>query len=296
MIIKRRHWSIAFGFALLAHGSIALAFIDREVKGTANLGIGGLDVSFGTAGGAPGAAEVPPPEAAPVETPEAETAEAEETPPVEEAETVEAVEPVAAVPVLEADAEIAAIEAPEAKLDMVKLPSKPVPPREVAALTPPRKAPVEPAPKPETSAKTEPAEKPAETKTASTAPASVAGSAGKSGTKASADVGSGSDSASGGSPGSTLDYFALLQAWLEKHKEYPLSARRRRHEGVVMLSFSVDQTGNVGQARITRSSGYTALDEEALKMLERAAPLPPFPQDFTKTQIALSVPVQFHLR
>src|SRR3546814_3577621 len=92
------------------------------------------------------------------------------------------------------------------------------------------------------------------------------------------------------------DYAAMLQAWLERHKTYPQGARARRQEGQVLLYFAMDSEGRILARRVQRGSGHRILDEEALAMLERAAPLPPFPPDFERDRPGLVVPVRFRLK
>lgn len=96
--------------------------------------------------------------------------------------------------------------------------------------------------------------------------------------------------------GDSQDYTATLLAWLEQHKEYPRTARNRRQQGTVMLYFMMDRQGRVSVSRIEQSSGYKALDAEALKMLERAQPLPAIPDAMPNEKLELVVPVQFFLR
>lgn len=284
MNIRARHWVLGFGIAVFVHASsLALLWSPAE-SGSANLGVGGMDVAFGTAGGAPGAAAVDAPEVEAVEAPTDEAVDVAPEPVVEEvAEVTEApVEPVTSetVDVAEVAVEVAAVEVrkkpkpPEAR---------PVP---VAEPKPVHQAVTEPTPV------REPAPKRPPTKSAP----SVAGSAGKSGTQRAANVGSGTDRSSGGRPGNANDYYALLQAWLEKYKEYPPKARRRRHEGMAHLTFSMDAAGKVLSARIVRSSGSQYLDEEVMKMIRRAQPLPPIPSGFNKKTLTLSIPVNFSLR
>lgn len=281
MTIRKRHWVTAISVALLAHASLLLLLWEPAKSGAASLGIGGVSVSFGMAGGAPGASEVSPPEVAAVEAPETPIVEAE---PVQEAvQETEPVEAAEVVPVVEET--VAAVEI-KPKTQQATLPKKPKPKevREVA-----------PAPQPPVVTPTEVAatEAPTEMKAA---PATVAGSAGKSGTQQSANVGTGSSASAGGRPGSSKNYFALLQAWLEKNKEYPPQARRRRQEGIAMLTFTINRQGRVLAAHISRSAGAEILDEEVMKMIRRANPVPPFPDDFPESEIKLVVPVQFQLR
>jgi len=99
-----------------------------------------------------------------------------------------------------------------------------------------------------------------------------------------------------GLPGDTRDYAATLLAWLERHKEYPRSARLRRQEGTVMLYFVVDREGRVLAHRIDKGSGYPALDAGVLAKIERAQPLPAMPAHMDKPTLELVVPVQFFLR
>ena len=290
MTIGRRHWLAALAFALVAHGTLVLTLWKPAESGAANLGVGGLEISFGAAGGAPGANEVSAPETEPVEPRETETAEPPETQPAENVETVETVEatepppPEPPEPPEPEIAEVVPVKKVQPRFEAIKPPKKPEPPKQVVAREP---APTSP-PRETAEAQPVPPKK--------TQPASLAGAGGKSDTQETANVGSGTDTASGGLPGSSTSYFALLQAWLEKHKEYPSSARRRRSQGTAVLNFTLGRDGTVRQAQIERSSGFQALDREVLAMIKRANPLPPFPEDFEQQSITLSVPVQFRLR
>jgi len=127
-------------------------------------------------------------------------------------------------------------------------------------------------------------------------PATPAGNNGQRGDQKTGTTGSGNNTSGGGLPGETEDYAATLLAWLEKHREYPRRARMRRQEGTVLLSFVIDRNGRVLEHRIEKSSGFSILDDEVLKMLERAQPLPGMPKHFDRDQLALVVPVQFYLR
>lgn len=100
----------------------------------------------------------------------------------------------------------------------------------------------------------------------------------------------------GGIAGVRRDYLVSLQAWLERHKEYPARAVRRRLEGEALLRFVMTRDGDVIAHGLARSSGSEMLDEEVLAMLERATPLPPLPPDYEAARLELVVPVRFALR
>jgi periplasmic protein TonB len=125
---------------------------------------------------------------------------------------------------------------------------------------------------------------------------SVSGTEGKAGTRNSRNAGSADDSSGGGIPGEMVDYMSVLQAWLERHKEYPRGARLRRIEGTTLLYFVMDQSGKVIDYRIQKSSGYEMLDHEVEEMIQRAQPLPEIPKDMHRQRLELVVPVQFLLR
>ena len=127
---------------------------------------------------------------------------------------------------------------------------------------------------------------------------SVAGAGGKSGTRDQADTGhaQADDTTGGGVPGTVRNYVAILQAWLEQHKEYPRRAQRRRQQGTALLYFVMNRDGEVVRYRLERSSGYRLLDQAVVAMIERAQPLPAMPDTMRRESLELRVPVQFYLR
>ena len=86
----------------------------------------------------------------------------------------------------------------------------------------------------------------------------------------------------------------LLVAKLERSKRYPSEARG--DQGTAQLAFSVDRQGGVHNARITRSSGSSALDHETLALVQRAQPLPPPPPEVPGAQIPITVPIRYNAR
>jgi periplasmic protein TonB len=84
----------------------------------------------------------------------------------------------------------------------------------------------------------------------------------------------------------------LLVAQLERHKRYPPQARGK--VGEARLAFSIDRTGRVVESRILHSSGSDALDQEALALLRRAAPLPPPPAGLPDDRLSFVVPIRYH--
>jgi len=330
MQIGARHWALALFGAVLVHAGVAVAILWQPPQsGAVSAGMGGVEVSLGPAGGAPGGEARPVEEVAEAETAEVPQIVPAETPleetAVEPTETAppDPVEPVATVPVeaarpvevaeaAPAEKAVAIVEEPpveETQADVPQPAAETTPPEEVTATTmvvppppPPKPRPperpqpvAEPEPVREPSTRTAEAAQPAEDQVAGVEP-SAAGAGGKAGTQANPDAGSADASSGGGMPGATADYLAMLQAWLEKHKEYPRRAQLRRQEGTALLYFVMDREGRVIEYRLQQSSGHDLLDREVAAMIERAQPLPKIPEEMDRARLELVVPVQFFLR
>lgn len=104
-------------------------------------------------------------------------------------------------------------------------------------------------------------------------------------------------------PSAGASQAAALASWrdqvvtlLQRAKRYPGGAESRREQGVVTLNFTLSRAGAVLGRRIARSSGSSELDQEALAMVARAQPFPPFPAGMNQGSVNLSVPVRFSLR
>lgn len=343
MQISARHWLVALTAALLLHVGVGAALLwQAPESGAQSAGVGGIEISLGPAGGAPGSVAAEAPDAAeaetvaPAEAPqEVEPIEAAPTalppdvatPEVTPPEPVETVEPEMAQTVEAVAAEAVPVEAPTVEAT----PPEPLEPLEpevaptldatVVEATPPQEAPPEvttaqpivapPLPRrsprpnqppqqvaeaehtPAPEAAPEPA--PTNVETAAVNP-SAPGAGGRSGVQASPNAGDANDTSGGGLPGAAADYMAQLQAWLEKHKEYPRRAQLRRQQGTALLYFVMDRDGQVIEYRLQESSGYELLDREVSAMIKRAQPLPKMPDDLRQARLELVVPVQFFLR
>jgi protein TonB len=82
---------------------------------------------------------------------------------------------------------------------------------------------------------------------------------------------------------------------LARAKRYPAEAQARRAEGVATIRFSLDGSGRVVAKALVRGSGISALDDESLALIHRAAPYPP-PPPGVAVPIEITVPVRFSFR
>ena len=102
--------------------------------------------------------------------------------------------------------------------------------------------------------------------------------------------------ARGSAPHLEASWQSSLMRHLQRYKRYPSAAQARSEQGVVLLSFRIDRSGHVLARHVARSSGFAALDEEALAMVLRADPLPALPASMAEPRIDLTVPIRFSLR
>lgn len=136
-------------------------------------------------------------------------------------------------------------------------------------------------------------ESPPEPKKQPAAEAATASQSGDTGpSQAGAEAGgtvaqNGQSGAASASPGKVHEYARKVVAALAEAK--PTSAGRR---GTVHISFTINLSGALDQARIARSSGARQLDEAALEAIQRAQfPVPP--EGMTTTQLTYEVPYHF---
>ncbi len=79
-------------------------------------------------------------------------------------------------------------------------------------------------------------------------------------------------------------YAAYLDAWRAKvervgNLNYPEQARRLRLSGKLLLDVALNPDGSLNQVTIRRPSGHKLLDDAAVRIVELAAPFPPFPPE-----------------
>ena len=90
-------------------------------------------------------------------------------------------------------------------------------------------------------------------------------------------------------------YYGVVRNMLDSNKKYPLLSLQRRQEGTPIVEFTILQSGDVVDLKIT-SSGFRLLDREAQKIVLKSAPFPPIPESLGKRRIDLRVPINFSLQ
>jgi protein TonB len=87
----------------------------------------------------------------------------------------------------------------------------------------------------------------------------------------------------------------LLSQTVERHKRYPRIALMRHWQGTAVLKVNIGADGRMRNYLLTSSSGYDALDQQALEMLREALPLPELPAQLAGLDLSIDVPVTFRI-
>lgn len=167
-------------------------------------------------------------------------------------------------------------------------------------------APVVPPPKPDVAKKPSPP-KPAKTAaksppiaTAGAVAPTTSGLAGAASSVAGTGTGgTGTDersTAPAWAPTARVRYEELLFAWMQRHKQYPLLAKRRGLEGRGAVRVRIGRDGRVLERSVTRSTGEAMLDQAALDMVGRANPFPAVPSEYAGETFEFVAPIEYRLR
>lgn len=86
-----------------------------------------------------------------------------------------------------------------------------------------------------------------------------------------------------------------LMSYLAKAKKYPRMARKKKEQGTVIVYFVINRAGEVLKAKVQKGSPFKALNQEALALIRRAAPLPKPPEELQGQEFQLAVPIEFYI-
>jgi len=95
---------------------------------------------------------------------------------------------------------------------------------------------------------------------------------------------------------SSRDYRSALLRLIERHKYYPLRARRKGIDGISTVTFTVSRNGNISRIALARSSGTTILDQAAIQTIQRIGQAPPFPADIDRKKWKFEIPLTYNIQ
>jgi protein TonB len=98
-----------------------------------------------------------------------------------------------------------------------------------------------------------------------------------------------------GGAGGTAAYEQVLAAWLDRHKYYPSTLRRRGIEGEGKLQIRITRKGDVLDVKVLKAFTHPSLTSIAEDWVKRAEPFPPVPSQISGESYVFAVPVVFRL-
>ena len=91
-------------------------------------------------------------------------------------------------------------------------------------------------------------------------------------------------------------YVQKLTRHIASRKRYPKTARQRRMEGKVVVSFSLDGQGNLREASVVQSSKRHVLDNAAISTLRRSQPFPLPSAGAKHREMSFKIPISYSLK
>lgn len=86
-----------------------------------------------------------------------------------------------------------------------------------------------------------------------------------------------------------------LMKYLQENIQYPKEAKEKNIQGKAHIAFTVETDGSITEICISKSSGNTLLDNEAIRVVESMPKWTPGEQSGKPVRVAFTLPVTFHL-
>jgi len=106
---------------------------------------------------------------------------------------------------------------------------------------------------------------------------------------------SGPDSGAARAAGARSAYAERVRKLIEKHREYPLMARKVRMQGVVLIRCRLTRAGVPVSTEVAAPSAYPLLDQAALRAVSCVRSFPPVPPEVEGEEVILEIPLRFRL-
>jgi pilus assembly protein CpaC len=87
------------------------------------------------------------------------------------------------------------------------------------------------------------------------------------------------------------EYVRKVSQQISRNFVYPWAAKEANLEGSLKLGLRVNWTGQLLGVEIKESSGYAVLDENAVNIVKKIAPYPPFPAEMKQKELRIDLPI-----
>lgn len=93
-----------------------------------------------------------------------------------------------------------------------------------------------------------------------------------------------------------LSYFLKIKRQIEGVWNYPEISRLRGEQGELFLVFTIRKDGQLEDIKLINSSGYSRLDEEAIRAIKVASPFSPFPESWGLERLNIRAVFRYEIR
>ena len=91
------------------------------------------------------------------------------------------------------------------------------------------------------------------------------------------------------------DYTRKIIKRIQDNFIYPAQAYEEGLEGLVELSLHLSSMGELIEVKIRQSSGWSMLDENAVRIIRRISPFPAFPPDMGEKELWINIPIAYNI-
>jgi len=91
------------------------------------------------------------------------------------------------------------------------------------------------------------------------------------------------------------EYMRKISQRIQDNFVYPWAAKQNQMQGAVRLGLRLDSTGALLEVEVKQSSGYNIFDENAVNMVKKLSPYPPFPEQLKQKELRIDLPVVYRL-
>jgi len=91
------------------------------------------------------------------------------------------------------------------------------------------------------------------------------------------------------------EYMHKISKRIQDNFVYPWAAKQSKMQGEVRLGLRLDSTGTLLEVEVKQSSGYNIFDENAVSMVKKLSPYPPFPAELNQKELRIDLPIVYKL-
>jgi protein TonB len=96
-------------------------------------------------------------------------------------------------------------------------------------------------------------------------------------------------------PNALQGYKVQLATYAAKYKRYPRLALERGWEGITEVKLTIGADGSIREVAVAASSGHDLLDQQAVEMVRKAAPVTQITSALRNREFSINLPVVFNI-